>query len=223
MSLPAPRTNAMGTSQERHGGSRGPGKWTLLLVLFVALVGFDQATKFLAVDRLTTAFQDRGDTTLAQKVAGFYGHRHLTPHATPPHVVWRPMWAMRYVENAGAAWGLFQNLSDGVRNAFFGLVSLAAVSFILFYYRKLRREQRYGQVALALLLSGAIGNFVDRVARGYVVDFIDWYAGSYHWPTFNVADSCIVLGVALLLVQPQRRAQGKAAEGTVAERAAREG
>jgi signal peptidase II len=201
--------------------SRGPGKWTVLVVVFVLLVGFDQAAKFLAVDRLTTAFQVHGDTTLGEKVKGFYQHRHPSP--TAPHVVWRPMWAMRYVENEGAAWGLFQSLSERVRNVFFTLVSLSAVAFILVYYRKLRREQRYGQVALALLLSGAVGNFVDRLARGYVIDFIDWYARGWHWPTFNVADSCIVVGVALLLLQPgTRRAAGKAPAREL-ERAAREG
>ena len=193
--------------------SRGPGKWTVLAVLFVALVAFDQATKFLAVERLTTVFQARGDTTFGEKLAGFYQHRNLLPYRTPPHVVWKPMWAMTYVENEGAAWGLFQGLSEGVRNVFFGVISVAAVTFILVYYRKLRREQRYGQVALALLLAGAVGNFVDRLARGYVIDFIDWYAGTWHWPTFNVADSCIVLGVAMLLLQPgTRRAPAKAAE-----------
>lgn len=193
--------------------SHGPRKWTLLAVLFVALVGFDQATKFLAVERLTTAFEFHGDATLGEKVKGFYGHRHLVPHATRPHVVWEPMWAMRYVENSGAAWGLFQNLSERVRTVFFSLISLAAVAFILGYYRRLRPEQRYGQVALALLLAGAVGNFIDRLARGYVVDFIDWYAGSYHWPTFNVADSLIVVGVAMLLLQPgTRTAAGKVAE-----------
>lgn len=201
--------------------SRGPGKWTLLAVVFFALVAFDQGSKFLAVERLTTAFQFHGDTTFGEKLKGFYTHRHLLPHATRPHVVWEPMWAMRYVENEGAAWGLFQNLSEKVRNAFFTLVSLAAVGFILGYYRKLRREQRYSQVALALLLSGAVGNFIDRLARGYVVDFIDWYARGWHWPTFNVADSCIVVGVAMLLLQPgPRRAADKAPEQEI-ERAAR--
>lgn len=113
------------------------------------------------------------------------------------------MWAMRYVENPGAAWGLFHDMSDGTRNVFFvAIVSLAAVAFILVYYRRLRQEQRYSQVALALLLSGAVGNFVDRLARQYVVDFIDWYAGSWHWPTFNVADSLIVVGVAMLVIHP---------------------
>lgn len=215
MSLPAPRMNAMGMGTQRQGGSRGPGKWTLLAAVLVVLISFDQATKFLAVDRLTTVFQVHGDDTFGEKLAGFYGgYRHLLPeYWKAPHVVWKPWWSMKYVENEGAAWGLFQDLSERVRTVFFTVISLAAVAFILGYYRKLERTQRYGQVALALLLSGAVGNFIDRLARGYVVDFIDWSAGGWHWPTFNVADSCIVLGVAMLLLQPgTKRAAGKAPE-----------
>jgi signal peptidase II len=196
--------------------SARPGKWTVLVAVFVVMVLFDQVSKFLAVDRLTTVFQFKGDVTLVEKVQGFYAHRHLAGHATPPHTVWKPMWAMRYVENPGAAWGLFQDLSDGTRNLFFVVVSVAAVAFILVYYRKLRDEQRYAQLALALLLSGAVGNFIDRLARQYVVDFVDWYAGSWHWPTFNVADSLIVVGVAMLLLHPgPRREPARAAEGEV--------
>jgi len=214
MSLPAPRMNSMGMGPQRHGGRRGPGKWTVLAVIFAALVTFDQATKFLAVERLTTAFDVHGDVTLGEKLAGFYEHEHLLPYATAPHVVWPPWWSMKYVENEGAAWGMFQNLSERVRSVFFTVISLAAVAFIVGYYRKLRREERYGQVALALLLSGAVGNFIDRLARGYVVDFIDWHAGSFTWPTFNIADSCIVLGVAMLLLQPGTR-KAKAPEREV--------
>ncbi len=215
MSLPP-----LDTGPQRRG-ARGPGKWTLLAAVFAVLVTFDQATKFLAVDRLTTVFQVRGDATFGEKVKGFYGHRHLLPYATAPHVVWKPMWAMKYVENEGAAWGLFQDLSERVRNVFFTVISLAAVAFIVGYYRKLEPAQRYGQVALALLLAGAVGNFIDRLARGYVIDFIDWYARGWHWPTFNVADSCIVLGVAMLLLQPGTR-KAKAGEREL-EGAAREG
>ena len=102
---------------------------------------------------------------------------------------------MNYVENPGAAWGLFRGRSERFRNTFFTLVSLGAVAFILYYYRRLRAEQRYLQVALALVLAGAVGNFLDRLARGYVIDFVEWYwwnRPDIRWPTFNVADSLIV-------------------------------
>ena len=183
------------------------GKWRLLLALFLALVVADQITKFLAVDRLTYAFPRVGATTLPAKVEAFYRLRYLEPYATPPFTVYAPVWRMNYVENPGAAWGLFRGLSDGVRNAFFTLISIGAVAFILRYYRRLREDQRYLQVALTLVLAGAVGNFLDRVARRYVIDFVEWYwwnRPDIRWPTFNLADSLIVVGVALLMLQPSR-------------------
>ena len=195
-----------------------PSKWALLAALFAVLVVADQATKFLAVERLTTAFQRAGETGLG-KVVGFYAHEHLEHLATEPVVVWQPMWRFTYVENPGAAWGLFRGFSPGFRNVFFLLVSLGAVGFILHYYRKLEDSERFLQVALAFVLSGAVGNFVDRLARRYVIDFVDWYWWNRadvttchlpfvdypigcHWPTFNVADSLIVVGVAMLILHP---------------------
>ena len=84
-------------------------------------------------------------------------------------------------------------------------MSIAAVLFILHYYRKLREDQRFLQLALAFVLSGAVGNFIDRVARGYVIDFVEWYwwnRPDVRWPTFNLADSLIVVGVAMLVLHP---------------------
>jgi signal peptidase II len=198
--------------------NRGPGKWTVLAVLFVLLVLADQGTKFLAVERLTNVFQRHGQVTFLEKVQGFYTHRHLELQTTGGYTVWAPAWRMIYVENPGAAWSLFSGLSERVRNAFFTVISLAAVAFVLAYYRRLRRDQRYYQVALALLLAGAVGNFVDRLARGYVIDFIDWYVGRHHWPTFNVADSLIVVGVALLILHPGQRKAGAATARPASER-----
>jgi signal peptidase II len=126
---------------------------------------------------------------------------------------------MNYVENPGAAWGLFRGLSENVRNAFFTLISVGAVGFILHYYRKLKNDQRFLQVALAFVLAGAVGNFIDRIARRYVIDFVEWYwwnRPDIRWPTFNVADSLIVVGVAMLVLHP---GAGKAAQrsGATAE------
>ena len=187
-------------------------KWALLAALFVVLVLADQWTKYLAVERLTTLFERSGETGVA-RVVGFYRHEHLEPIATEPYYVWRPVWRMNYVENPGAAWGLFRGFSPGFRNLFFTLVSLGAVGFILRYYRKLSVEQRFLQVALALVLAGAVGNFIDRVARRYVIDFVEWYwwnRPDVRWPTFNVADSLIVVGVAMLILHPERKASAAA-------------
>ncbi len=180
-------------------------KWRLLAVLFVALVAIDQWTKFLAVERLTIALDRAGAASAGEKVRGFYSLRHLEPLATEPYYVYRPLWRMNYVENPGAAWGMFRGLSEGLRNAFFGIVSTGAVFIILRYYRKLREDQRFLQIALSFVLSGAVGNFIDRLARRYVIDFVEWYwwnRPDIRWPTFNVADSLIVVGVAMLVLHP---------------------
>ncbi len=193
-------------------------KWALLAALFLGLVLVDQWTKCLAVDRLTVAFARGGDPGLVEKVRGFYAYRHLEPLATEPYYVWRPVWRMAYVENPGAAWGLFRGLPASAREVFFTLVSLGAVGFILFYYRRLREEQRFLQVALAFVLAGAVGNFLDRLARHYVIDFIEWYwwnRPDVRWPTFNFADSLIVVGVAMLVLHPNARG----AEAPAADRA----
>jgi signal peptidase II len=188
-------------------------KWLLLAVLFGSLVAADQWTKYLAVERLTTVFERSGEVGLGARVVAFYRHQHLEPLATDPHYVWRPVWRMNYVENPGAAWGLFRGFSAGFRNFFFTLVSLGAVGFILYYYRKLEEDQRFLQLALALVLAGAVGNFIDRLARRYVIDFIEWYwwnRPDLRWPTFNIADSLIVVGVIMLVLHPgpQKSAAG---------------
>jgi signal peptidase II len=190
--------------------SSRPGKWAVLAALFVVLVAVDQWTKYLAVERLTHVFERSRDAGVAERVRGFYAYKHLEPLATEPHYVWQPVWRMNYVENPGAAWGLFRSFSDTFRNAFFTLVSVGAIGLILHYYRKLRDDQRYLQVALSFVLAGAVGNFIDRIARQYVIDFVEWYwwnRPDIRWPTFNVADSLIVVGVAMLIVHPGSRTE----------------
>jgi signal peptidase II len=198
-------------------------KWRSLAVLFGTLVVVDQWTKYLAVSRLTTVFARAGAESLWDRIRGFYGFRHLEALATEPYYVFRPLWRMNYVENPGAAWGLFRGFSDGFRNTFFTLVSVAAVAFIVHYYRRLRAEQRFLQIALSLVLAGAVGNFIDRLARQYVIDFVEWYWWNrmdLRWPTFNVADSLIVIGVAMLVVHPgQRRDEAAGLERRDEERA----
>lgn len=189
-------------------------KWRLLALILVTGLAADQATKFLAVDRLTTALS-RPEAGLGERVRAFYTLRHLEAYSREPYVVWAPMWRMRYAENPGAAWGFLRDLSAGTRTLVFGVVVAAATAFILLYLRRLRPEQRVLQVALAMVLTGAWGNYVDRLARGYVVDFVDWHwwnRPDLYWPTFNVADSLIVVGVALLLLFPEPKAAPRKAQ-----------
>ncbi|HTM46299.1 MAG TPA: signal peptidase II, partial [Polyangiaceae bacterium] len=120
--------------------------------------------------------------------------------------------------NRGGAWGLLQDASEFVRKPFFFGVSVAAIFFILSLYRRIAPEQRALRWGLPLVLGGALGNLADRVVRGSVVDFIDYRARwveamnqgiaavvrtwhvTDHWPTFNVADISICIGVGLMAV-----------------------
>ena len=103
--------------------------------------------------------------------------------------------------NTGGVFGLFAGAPSLARRAFFVVATLAALGAIAAFLHRAGRESRLLTVALALVAGGALGNLVDRVRFGSVVDFIDWYWGSYHWYTFNVADSAITSGAALLLLQ----------------------
>jgi len=110
-----------------------------------------------------------------------------------------------YAENPGAAWGIMRDLGPGIRRTFLGGVSLLAMFFILYMYRTVPAGDRVSQVAFAALLGGAMGNFWERLVQGYVVDFIDMYVKDSHWPTYNVADIAISVGVGLLILQMIRK------------------
>ena len=108
--------------------------------------------------------------------------------------------------NRGSAFGLFANIeSDFSRALALGVSTLVAVVAVIFFLLHDYYNNRWGQAALALILGGAIGNIIDRVRLGMVIDYLDFYWGSYHYPAFNIADSCICVGVALLLLVVPRR------------------
>ena len=101
-----------------------------------------------------------------------------------------------YVTNSGGAFGLFNDSSQWIRFILFLLIPL----FCIYLIFKLLQEtgDRFQILALSFILGGAFGNYLDRVRLGYVVDFIDWHFKGWHWPTFNIADSFIVIGVVIL-------------------------
>ncbi|HEY3307735.1 MAG TPA: signal peptidase II [Desulfuromonadaceae bacterium] len=103
-----------------------------------------------------------------------------------------------YVRNKGAAFSFLAHTSW--RLPFFITVSLVAAVVILIAFRKLRDDQRLAQISLAMIFSGAVGNLIDRVRLGEVIDFLDTHWYQHHWPAFNVADSLICVGVALLAI-----------------------
>ena len=119
--------------------------------------------------------------------------RHFALHESRPVI--EGFFSLTYVQNRGAAWGILA----GWRVA---LVALAAVMlFVLARYReKIFGPRAIGRVSFVLLVAGIIGNVIDRVFLGYVVDFLDFYVGASHFPAFNVADSCICVGVGLYML-----------------------
>jgi signal peptidase II len=103
------------------------------------------------------------------------------------------------VHNTGAAFGLLAGQPSILRTLFFLGVSLLAMGVVLWMLFRLPPDQKVELVALSLIFGGALGNFIDRARLGEVIDFIDVYYRTYHWPAFNVADSAITIGVMLLL------------------------
>ena len=103
------------------------------------------------------------------------------------------------VHNTGAAFGLLAGQPSILRTIFFLAVSLVAMGVVLWMIFRLPPDQKVEIVALSIIFGGALGNVIDRARLGEVVDFIDVYYRSYHWPAFNVADSAITIGVLLLL------------------------
>jgi lipoprotein signal peptidase len=118
--------------------------------------------------------------------------------------IWKNHVTLLLAKNRGGAWGLLQSTSENVRRPFFLLVSVAAIAFIMTLYRRLQPKQRALKWGLPLVLGGALGNVFDRIRYGHVIDFIDChtlYKGiDKHWPTFNIADVAICVGVGLMAI-----------------------
>ena len=107
-----------------------------------------------------------------------------------------PIINLTFVVNYGFAFGLLNNPSLNQL-----LVSLVILAIILYFlYLLIKTQDKVFQLTLTLILAGALGNFIDRIFRGFVIDFIDIYIGKYHWPAFNIADSCITVGFVVLMI-----------------------
>ncbi|WP_447974113.1 signal peptidase II [Nitrospira sp. Kam-Ns4a] len=108
--------------------------------------------------------------------------------------------SLTYIRNPGAAFGLLASSSNGFRLVFFGLTSLFALGLLGTIFFRLSQDDWLGQVSIAGILGGAIGNLLDRIRYGEVIDFLDFYINGYHWPAFNIADAAITVGVCFLIV-----------------------
>lgn len=175
-------------------------RWALFFALATGVFAADQASKWAAVATLTDTMADVADGPWsAQGGQKFWQTQHPSPTAVV--TVHDSYFHLRYVENPGAAWGFLSRSMSVYRTPFFLTLSVFAMGFILVYFSRTTPEQKTLRVALALVFGGAMGNFVDRSRLGYVIDFIDWHLrDGFVWPTFNVADAAISIGVALLLL-----------------------
>lgn len=153
-----------------HGcGELNMNRWTIFSLIAGLGLVVDQATK-LYVDRVMA---------LHQSVPVIDG-----------------LFSFTYLRNRGAAFSFLSDVSW--RLPFFIGITLVAAVVIIVALSKMRDDQKLAQAALAMIFSGAIGNLIDRVRLGEVIDFLDVYWETHHWPAFNVADSLICVGVALV-------------------------
>ena len=109
-----------------------------------------------------------------------------------------------YVRNTGVAFGVFSSISSPAKSIILSGFAMLAAALVIAYSLRTPLRNRLLQVALALILGGALGNLYDRLAYGYVVDFLEFYVHSYSWPSFNVSDSAISIGVILLAIEITR-------------------
>lgn len=107
--------------------------------------------------------------------------------------------SITHIHNPGGVFGVFADQSALVRKLLFLVVSTFAAGFVLYFYHKIPRTHSLLASAFALIFGGAIGNLIDRIYLGKVVDFLDFHIGSWHWPAFNIADSAISIGVIIFL------------------------
>ena len=107
------------------------------------------------------------------------------------------LFSLTYIRNTGAAFGILSGSAAAFRLPFLVLFSLLAIGFVVMMLRRLPDKETGLITALAFILGGAIGNLIDRIAYGEVIDFLDVYWSNFHWPAFNLADSFITIGVLI--------------------------
>ncbi len=109
------------------------------------------------------------------------------------------LFSITYIRNSGAAFGILAGSHSGFRLVFFGITSALALALLGTIYVRLSPADWLGQVSVAAIFGGAVGNLIDRVRFGEVIDFLDFSLLGYHWPAFNVADAAITVGVCFLI------------------------
>lgn len=110
-----------------------------------------------------------------------------------------PFFNLTYVHNPGAAFSFLAD-QDGWQRWFFTIIASLVSALLLYWMAKTPKQDNLIAIAFALILSGAVGNLIDRLMFGYVIDFLDFYVGNKHWPAFNIADSAIFIGAGLMII-----------------------
>lgn len=151
----------------------GSQRWGILLGVGVVIVVLDQITKTLVMHTMH----------LHESIPIIAGFFNLT-----------------YIRNPGAAFGMFATTNSAFRLIFFVGTSIFALGLLGTIFYRMHPSDVWGQLSVSGIFGGAIGNLLDRLQYGEVVDFLDFYMGGYHWPAFNVADSAISVGVVSLLI-----------------------
>jgi signal peptidase II len=148
-------------------------KHAVYLGLIAGLIALDQVTKAVVV-----------------RLVPFYGHTSVIPG----------FFAISHIHNKGAIFGTFSQAANPLVAVGLVAAQLIALALVVVYFLKTPASQRGMKLALTLILAGAAGNFIDRIARGHVIDFLEFHVGRAYFPTFNAADSCITIGAALLVL-----------------------
>jgi signal peptidase II len=193
------------------------GRHRLVWLLLIALIGVaaDQGTKMWAQQTLAKKYESSEVKTVdgveqTITVSRFFPIREV--------VVIPNTFDLIYKENPAAAFSITGSLPDWFRKPFLLLVSSLATLFFLIWYFRLKEADALLMTSFCFIMAGAVGNLIDRATLGYVIDFLDFYAGfagypNLHWPTFNIADSCIVIGAAGVVtrtLKPLPAAEAKA-------------
>jgi len=158
-------------------------KYWILLVFCIGVLLLDQWTKSMVVQKLP----------LYQRVDVIQGFFNLT-----------------HVRNTGGAFGIFGGEKGGLGSILFVAVSLIAIGAIIVLFLKIKVNEKTLAISFSLILGGAVGNLIDRLRYGEVVDFLDFHLSTYHWPAFNVADSAICVGIGLMALELLKGDRGKA-------------
>jgi len=114
-----------------------------------------------------------------------------------------PFFNLLYVHNYGAAFSFLSDQAGWQRWLFTG-IAFAVTAMLSYWMSKLPAQEKWNNIAYALIIGGAVGNVFDRVVHGFVVDYLDFFWGNHHWPAFNLADMAICIGAAMIIVDSFR-------------------